>query len=115
MTYVLSETLSAWSRADFARVLQTELQDADALSAPLQRGLARGSFALVDTAQLLVLQRAEDAGLLRVKAAVCYQSIIPGCACEGDPTPMSELPEYVELTIAIDRADGRATITLLDD
>lgn len=115
MTYVLNDALNAWSRADFARVLQTELQDANALSAPLQRGLARGSFALVDTAQLLVLQRAEDAGLLRVKAAVCYQSIIPGCACEGDPTPMSELPEYVELAIAIDRADASATITLLDD
>lgn len=114
MTCVLSATLNAWSRQDLARILQAELQEADALHAPLQRGLARGSFALVDSAQLLVLQRVEEAGLLHVKAAVCYRSIIPGCACEGDPTPMSELPEYVELSIAIDPQDARATITLLD-
>ncbi|MDY0329579.1 MAG: hypothetical protein RBR52_03660 [Thiomonas sp.] len=115
MTLTLPAAQDAWKQPDFGAVLLAELQRAGALIGPLQRGIRRGSHALTDDVSLMVLQRSESADDLRVKAGLSYFSIIPGCACEADPTPMSELPEYVELCIAIRRADSAATLELLDD
>ncbi|WP_449371576.1 hypothetical protein [Thiomonas sp.] len=115
MTLTLPAAQDAWTQPDFGAVLLTELQRAGALIGPLQHGIRRGSHALTDDVSLMVLQRSESADDLRVKAGLSYFSIIPGCACEADPTPMSELPEYVELCIAIRRADSAATLELLDD
>ncbi|CUA94517.1 hypothetical protein [Thiomonas bhubaneswarensis] len=114
MTLTLPETCNAWSRPDFGAVLLAELRQADALHRPLQQGMRRGSHALTDDVALLVLQRGEQDDGLWVKAGLSYFSIDPGCACEADPTPMSELPEYVELRIAIRRSDGAATLQLLE-
>lgn len=111
----LDAAIAAWGSPDFKNVLQAELMRADALTAPMQQGLARGSLALAAGAELLLLQRLEDADTLTVKAGICYLSTIPGCACENDPTPMGELPEYIELLISIDRRSGEATIRLLED
>jgi hypothetical protein len=100
---------------DFQSVLLAELQQSGALVDPLQRGMTRGSHALTDDVSLMVLQRSETAERLQARVGLSYFSIIPGCACEADPTPMSELPEYVELQIDIQRADGAATLDILDD
>jgi hypothetical protein len=115
MTCSLTDSLQAWNHPDFAQTLQAELLRSGALVGPLQQGMAHGSYALQDDVRLLVLQTEQNAARVRVKTGVCYSSIIPGCACEGDPTPMSELPEYVVLRIDIDRASGLAEIALIDD
>ena len=115
MNLTLPAAHAAWSQPDFGAVLLAELQQADALQRPLQQGLSRGSHALCDDVALMVLQRSEQADVLQVKTGLSYFSIIPGCACEADPTPMSELPEYVELRITIRRTDGVATVDLLDE
>lgn len=114
-TCCLSESLQAWNQPGFAQTLQAELLRQDALTGPLQQGMAHGSYALQDDVRLLVLHAEQDVAHLRVKTGVCYSSIIPGCACEGDPTPMSALPEYVELHIDIDRASGQAHVALIGD
>ena len=111
----LADALRAWGSAGFARQLRDALLAADALFAPLQRAITRGSHAQVEHAELLVLRSAEHDGVLQLDAGVVYASITSGCACEGDPTPMSELPEYATLRIRIDRASARATVALLDD
>ncbi len=111
----LADALQAWGSAGFARQLRDALLATDALFAPLQRAITRGSHALVEHAELLVLRSAERDGVLQLDAGVVYASITPGCACEGDPTPMSELPEYATLRIRIDRASASATVALLDD
>ena len=115
MTLTLPLSRAAWSQPDFGDVLLNELRQTGALTGPLQQGLSRGSHALTDDVALLVLQRGEQSDALQVKAGLSYFSIIPGCACEADPTPMSELPEYVELRIAIRQSDDVATLALLDD
>lgn len=115
MSLNLSAACAAWAQPDFQSVLLAELQRSGALARPLQQGIIRGSHALTDDVCLMVLQRDESADSLQLKAGLSYFSIIPGCACEADPTPMSELPEYVELHISIRRADCVATLELLDD
>jgi len=115
MSLHLHAARAAWSQPDFQSVLLAELLQSGALVGPLQKGISRGSHALTDDVCLMVLQRDERADCLQVRAGLSYFSIIPGCACEADPTPMSELPEYVELQIDIQRADGAATLNILDD
>ena len=115
MPLALPATCAAWTQPNFQSVLLAELRQSDALVLALQRGIARGSHALTDNVSLMVLRRNESADSLRVKAGLSYFSIIPGCACEADPTPMSELPEYVELQIDIQRANGTATLHLLEE
>lgn len=115
MSIHLHSALSAWGCADFPRVLRDDLLGNDALFDPLQRAMAHGSHALVEEATLMVLRTADDGLGLQIDAAVSYASIIPGCACEADPTPMSELPEFATLRIRIDRATAEATVQLLAD
>ena len=111
----LPAACAAWAQPDFQSVLLIELQQSGALVHPLQQSITRGSHALTDDVCLMVLQRDESADSLQVKAGLSYFSIIPGCACEADPTPMSELPEYVELQIDIRCADCAAMLRLLGD
>lgn len=115
MSVHLPAACAAWMQPDFQSVLLAELRQSGVLVGALQRGITRGSHALADDVCLIVLQRSETAERLQVRAGLSYFSIIPGCACEADPTPMSELPEYVELQIDIQRADGAATLDILDD
>ncbi|MGE0073488.1 MAG: hypothetical protein AB7S55_10580 [Thiomonas sp.] len=115
MPLSLPATRAAWTQPKLAAVVLDELRQQNALALPLQRGLAHGSHALLDAVSLMVLQRHELADRLRLKAGLSYSSIIPGCACEADPTPMSELAEYVELQIDISKADASASLKLLDD
>ncbi|MDD4887730.1 MAG: hypothetical protein PHO64_12540 [Thiomonas sp.] len=114
MPLKLCASRAAWAQPDFQSVLLAELQQSGALVRPLQQSITRGSHALTDDVCLMVLQRGESADSLQVKAGLSYFSIIPGCACEADPTPMSELPEYVELQIDIQCSDGAATLRLLN-
>lgn len=114
MPLTLRSTLAAWGQADLPRVLRDELAAQDALFAPLQRAMAHGSHALVDDATLMVLRTTEHPEALLIDAGVAYTSITPGCACEADPTPMSELPEYATLRVRIDRRSAGAEIEALE-
>lgn len=113
MSLRLPNSRAAWAQPDFQTVLLAELQQAGALLRPLQQGITRGSHALTDDVCLMVLQRNETAGHLQIRVGLSYFSIIPGCACEADPTPMSEIPEYAELLIDIRRDDASARVQLL--
>ncbi len=115
MNPAMQTALNAWGRAEFTELLRDALLGEDALFAPLQKAMAHGSHALVDQAVLMLLRSSESPGALEVDLGVGYASIIPGCACEGDPTPMSELPEYARLRVRIDRASGEATVRVLPE
>ena len=115
MSLRLHSALNAWGCADFPQVLRDDLLGNDALFNPLQRAMAHGSYALVEESTFMVLRTADDGLALQIDAAVSYASIIPGCACEADPTPMSELPECATLRIRIDRGTAEATVHLLAD
>ena len=112
MSIHLHAALSAWGCANFPQVLRDDLLANDALFSPLQKAMAHGSYALAEEATLMLLRSEDDGIVLQVDAAVSYASIIPGCACEADPTPMSALPEFTTLRIRIDRQTAEATVQL---
>lgn len=109
----LSRALAAWRTPAFHDVLTDDVRQLGVEGLPLQQGLAQGSYTRGENLQVSILGVSEAPDAIEVKAGLFYTSIIAGCACEGDPTPTSDLPEYIEVRIEIDKASGEATINLL--
>ena len=111
----LPKTLSAWQTTDFNAVLKDEIEHLDADLLPLQQGLSHSSVANADTLSVMILNVAEQANCIQVKAGLFYTGIIAGCSCADDPTPVDEINEYCEVRFEIDKQTGEAVVTLLQD
>lgn len=109
----LEHALRAWGTPEFESVLKQEMaRQADEL--PLQQGLATGNY-VADAPVTIVINRVSDAGqTIRVLAGIFYQGVIGGCSCTDDPTPVSEINEYCEVRLDIDKASADASIYLME-
>ena len=105
-----------------ARAAPGEIEDAfkaelaalspDAL--PLQQGMAHGNVADGDALSAMVIRTESDTDSLRIHAGLLFSSVVAGCACHNDPTPMSDQTEYCEALFEIERPDGRTRVSLID-
>ena len=109
----LDKSLQAWATPAFEQILKEEIGQLDARLLPLQEGLSHGSHANEDSFDVVVLGSSEEATRIRIKAGIFYTSIIAGCSCADDPTPVDELTEYCEVLFEIDKSTARATVSLL--
>lgn len=105
-------SLDAWGTGAFDRVLKDEIEALGADTLPLQQGLSRGSHANTDF-RVMIISVSEGTDTIRAKAGIFYTSIIAGCSCADDPTPVDELAEYCEVEFAIRRKTGETTVRLL--
>lgn len=108
----LEHALRAWETPEFESVLKRELaRQADML--PLQQGLATGNY-VADAQVTVIINSVSDAGqMIRVVAGIFYQGVIGGCSCTDDPTPDSEINEYCEVRLDIDKASASAYTYLI--
>ncbi len=107
----LARSLRAWGTPEFEAVLKLEVaQFGDEL--PLQEGLSVGNYVAKDEIMVVINGVADLKTAIRVHAGIFYQSVIGGCSCDGDPTPVSENTEYCEVVLDIDKATGAATVAL---
>jgi hypothetical protein len=111
----LAKALDAWGTPEFEGILKKEIEQIDAVQLPLQQGLTTGSYALDGRHQAMIIAAHEQTGVIRVKAGVFYSSIIAGCACADDPTPVNEESEYCVVQMDIDKQTAETTIVLLTD
>ena len=79
---------------------------------PLQQRLSSGSHALDSRVEAMIISSFDDAGRIHVRAGIFYSSIIAGCSCADDPTPVDEHAEYCEVILVIDKATGETVVTL---
>jgi len=63
----------------------------------------------------MIMNASEEADFIHAKVGIFYSGIIAGCSCADDPTPISELNEYCEVQLAIDKNTAEATVTLVPD
>lgn len=110
----LEKSLQAWDTPDFAAVFKQELAQQGA-ELPLQQGLAAGSTVAATPLTVLLHSASATPHTLSVKAGIFYESLVGGCSCADDPTPDSELTEYCELLLEIDRATAATTVTLREE
>jgi hypothetical protein len=92
----LVDSLQAWGTPGFNPALKNEIKQLDTSQLPLQQGLTTGSYALDNILDVIVIGAAETEGHLRVKVGVFYTSIIAGCSCADDPTPLMKIANIVK-------------------
>ncbi|WP_026289729.1 hypothetical protein [Thioalkalivibrio sulfidiphilus] len=108
----LNHSLEFLGTPRFETELKAEIAALGAAGLPLQAGLRTGSVALDDRLEVTILGVDEGPDTLRVRAGLFYTSIIAGCACADDPTPVDENAEYCQVRVEIDRQSGEARISL---
>ncbi len=111
----LTKALNAWGTIEFTGALKTEVEQLDLNLLPLEQGLSVGNYVSGDKFSVMILGITEDEGCIHAKAGIFYNSIIGGCACADDPTPISELNEYCVVRLDIDKKTAETTVTLLTD
>lgn len=112
----LKQSLAAWQTTSFNAIFKSELQAINARLLPLQAGLSQGGCVAEDEGfTVMVLDTSGNDTAIMIKVGISYASIIAGCACADDPTPLDSLSEYCELLITIDRTSAEANISLIND
>ena len=108
------KALRAWGTPEFAAALKLELENnADIL--PLQQGLSHGNYVTDDPITVSINRVAETEGSICIKAGLYYQSVMGGCSCADDPTPVSENSEYCEVILEIDKETAATAISLVSE
>ncbi|RUM93496.1 MAG: hypothetical protein DSZ28_08105 [Thiothrix sp.] len=113
--FQLSKGLDAWQTPVFNKVMKDEIECLDAGQLPLQQGLIHGSYAIGENFKVMIIGVSEVRDALRVRAGVFYKSVIAGCSCADDPTPINECAEYCELEFEIDRETANARVSLFSE
>ena len=108
----LPESVAAWGSEAFERVLKRELGALDPALLPLQQGMSLGSQVVDEPRSVLLLDRAEAHGRLQLKVGLFFTSVIAGCNCADDPTPVEGQTEYCELLVSVDTATAAAVFQL---
>jgi len=87
----------------------------DAESLPLQQGLTAGNFAITAQLTAMINSISETEDHIRVTAGIFYKSVLGGCSCADDPTPVSENNEYCIVRLEIDKNTAATTVTLVPE
>ncbi len=111
----LPKSRNAWGTPEFNATLKQELQALDSAALPLQQALAAGSHVLENRHSAMVLALSETTDLIHAKVGIFFNSILAGCSCADDPTPISELNEYCELLLEINKQTAAVMVTLAGD
>lgn len=109
----LENALRAWRTPDFVETLKQEIMQLGPDRLPLQQGLSFGSHVADTPITVMISSVVEREDVIRVRAGIFYQSIIAGCSCADDPTPISELNEYCEVQLDINKSSANTGITLV--
>lgn len=109
----MNAVLEAWGTERFPETLRKEIERLGPEELPLQQGLQGTSHVAASPIQASILDITELANVLRAHVGIFYSGVDAGCSCADDPTPVSEKPEYCEVSVKIDKRTGDAVIALV--
>lgn len=110
----LPKTERAWDTAGFEEAFKAELSTLGS-ELPLQQGLTSGSYAVEDSVEVMILSKSADHEFIRIKTDLAYKSLMPGCACAGDPTVEDAQNEHMTVLISINRKTGETLFRCLEN
>jgi len=110
MSFSLPNSRDAWGTPAFARTFCHEVAQLPPGTLPLQLALRMGSHVLDNTPKVMLLSSQHDEHLYRVKAGVFFSSVMAGCNCADDPSPVDQHEEYCELQFEIDPTPGETRV-----
>ena len=103
MSFSLPQSLAAWQTPAFAATFCHEVAQLPPGVLPLQQALAMGSHVVERAPQVMLLSSRGSEHHLEIRAGIFFNTVIAGCNCADDPTPVEENNEYCELLFRIDR------------
>ncbi len=107
----LAETLKKWGTHEFDHVLKQELvKHSEAL--PLHQALSMSNYVADTPITVTIINTVETQDNIQVSVGIFFQSVISGCNCADDPSPVSENNEYCELLIEISKLTTETKILL---
>jgi hypothetical protein len=109
----LDKALHAWGTPDFATILKQEIAQLGADQLPLQQGLSTGNYVADEPITVVINSATESEEMIRVTAGIFFKGVIGGCSCTDDPTPISDINEYCEVQLDIDKASAVASVALV--
>lgn len=110
----LPASLRAWRTPGFEAVFKREVGSLELSLLPLERCLSQGSHVSSGEPGVMLISQSEGETSIQVKAGIFFSSVIAGCSCADDPTPIDRLAEYCELRFEIDKESGATLITPID-
>ena len=110
-----TRALAAWGSDAFRQAVKQEIEALDAWQLPLQQALNRGSHVLEGRHEAMLIGAADLGTRLQAKVGIFYASVIAGCSCADDPTPLGEETEYCVVELDIDKTTAETAIRLLAD
>lgn len=111
--FKLEQSLHAWNTAEFEATLKHELAQ-NAAHLPLQQALTHGNYALDTPITVIINSVVQENSCINIRAGIIFQSVIAGCSCADDPTPVDELLEHCNVLLQIDVHSGITRISLTD-
>ena len=109
----LSRALYAWGTPDFCDVLKQELMQMKIDQLPLQKAISMGNYVLDEPISVINVKAHESGGTIKVMAGIFFQTVISGCNCADDPTPVEKINEYCEILLNIDKKTAFISVDLL--
>ncbi len=107
---LLPRSRDCYGQPQFAATLKQELAAQDAFARLLQQAMQFGSCALLDDVELMINNSRAEAQQIHLQIGVFYHSIIAGCNCADDPSPIEKNNEYAEISMTIDRQTAQAIL-----
>ncbi|MGV6818318.1 MAG: hypothetical protein ACWA44_13755 [Thiotrichales bacterium] len=80
----------------------------------LQTALRHGGYALADTLQLSILSRSCDEHGIELRVSAFFDSVIAGCSCADDPTPLDTVSEHCVLNVTLDKQRHDLRVEVVD-
>lgn len=111
----LNKAMQAWGTPGFKDILKQEIAQLDYTLLPLHQGLSTGNYVSDAPITVAINRVAELEKVIRVTAGIFYQGIIGGCSCTDDPTPVSDINEYCEVQLDIDKASAVTVVVLVEE
>lgn len=111
----LEAALKAWSTDNFPEVFKQEIEQLGGWLLPLQQGLSQGSYVSEDPINIMIIGVTDDDNSIVVKAGIFYSSIIAGCNCADDPTPVDTIPEYCIAQFQINKSTAETRVDLIKE
>ncbi len=109
---ILKKSLAAWNTPAFEETLKQELEALPAKHLHLQRAMEHGSALGTQPPKVSILSAREEESTVTIRVGIFFSSIIAGCNCADDPTPMDEITEYAQLGLTIEKQTGEAVMEI---
>ncbi len=110
----LSGALQAWGTSDFDDVFRQELMELSIDQLTLQKAISMGNYVIDAPITVMNINAVETAEAVQVRAGIFFQTVIAGCNCADDPTPASNINEYCEIQLDIDKTTSVANVNLVE-